>query len=170
MRKIAVAIILAAACILPTFAAGQTDSEANYELCYKLFKTMQMDKTTERNITTMVDLQIRNMPMLASVRTEMLSFFGKYLSFDATKKDLARIYLQHFTPAEIQELTKFYETKLGQKMALSQPQLVEESARLGEQQVKAHIPELQALIRAKFQSMAPAATPNAKAPAAPAAK
>ena len=55
---------------------------------------------------------------MENVRKKKMSEGEKYYAYehDVLKKDLARIYLKHFTVAEIREITKFYRSAVGKKM------------------------------------------------------
>ena len=130
-------------------------SEADYNAAYELFTAIGMPKLMEDAITLMTDLQIKNAPMLQQTKVPMLNFFRKYMSYEAMKKDYAELYLKNFTVAELKELTVFYQTPIGKKLAQKQSTLMQEGAKLGEQRVQSNISELQSMIREELQKQLP---------------
>lgn len=94
----------------------------------------------------MVD-RIRKTPGLAQFEDIIRDFPKKYMSYDSIKGELVSSYASEFTEQELRDLTKFYQSPLGQKLAEKQPVLPARSALIGQRQVQAHLPELQAAIR-----------------------
>ena len=64
----------------------------------------------------MLQNHIQANPLLKTYQYEMMQFYAKNASYDTLKKELARIYLKHFTISEIREITKFYNSPVGRKM------------------------------------------------------
>jgi uncharacterized protein len=94
-----------------------------------------------------VDMQIKANAQIAPFRQVMLDFFAKYMSWDAMKDDMAKIYVEEFTLQELKDLTAFYKTPTGQKAALRVPQLMNKGADLGMRRVQDHMPELQKAVQ-----------------------
>ncbi len=155
MKKTVLALAFAALFAFQLSAQTQQKlfTEADYQLCYRLFDAMQTRVTMDKTIETLVDSQIRNMPQMLPFRQTFLDFFRKYMAYDAMKKDMAEIYLREFKPEEIRELIRFYGTPIGRRLAAAQPVLAVEGARVGEDRVKAHQGELQQKIMEQVQKM-----------------
>ncbi len=115
----------------------------------ELLKVTQLDRTLEKLIVNNVNFQIRQKPMLAPYKKVMLKFFRKYMSWDSLKDEIAAIYVEKFTTDELKEITAFYKTPAGQKLALMAPELSKCGAELGAQKVQAHITELKTMIAAE---------------------
>ncbi len=116
----------------------------------ELLATMDLAKTMDSAINKIVDMQIKQNPMVAPFKQVFLDFFRKYMSWDALKEDMAKIYAEEFTAKELKELTAFYKSPLGKKMAEKQPVLMAKGAELGQRRVQEHMPELQAAIMAEM--------------------
>jgi hypothetical protein len=69
------------------------------------------------------------------------------------KKDLAKLYAQAFTPQEMQELAKFYSTKLGQKSLSVLPRLTQLSMLLAQQRIAKHATELKKAVAERAKKL-----------------
>ena len=80
----------------------------------------------------------------------MLAFMNKYMSYASLKQDMAKLYAEEFTEAELKDIAKFYLTPAGQKLNAKLPVLTQKGMALGQAKVQAHMAELQADIKAAF--------------------
>jgi len=133
---------------LMVFAPGlRADDASRLKAAQDLLVAAQMDQIFSKTIDEALDMQIKQAPQLADLRDVMKAFFVKYMSWDAMKDDLAKSYADAFTEQELKEITKFYRTPAGKKMALMTPDLMTREANLGQQKVQDHIGELQQMIQ-----------------------
>lgn len=65
---------------------------------------------------------------------------------------LVEVYARHYTHEDIIELTAFYRTPLGQKMARTQPLLSRETSHLMEKQFKQRLPQIMQTLQARLKS------------------
>jgi uncharacterized protein len=144
MLRIAALALLLVGSSAPLLSADEKSHQAAVEELLVITKTPENLKSS---ITTMLDLQIKQAPPLAPLRKPMEKFFEKYLSYDALKDDLIKMYAAEFTEEEIKDLIKFYQTPLGKKTAEKMPVLTAKGAQLGASRVDAHKAELQQMIR-----------------------
>lgn len=79
----------------------------------------------------------------AKFKTVMLNFLSKYMSFADLKQEMARIYAEEFTEAELKEITRFYLTPVGKKTIEKLPALQQKGIAIAQQKLQAHLPELQ---------------------------
>ncbi len=86
----------------------------------------------------------------AKFKTIMLNFLSKYMSFADLKQQMARIYTEEFTEAELKEITRFYLTPVGKKTIERLPALQQKSIAVAQQKLQAHLPELQQTIQAEL--------------------
>jgi hypothetical protein len=107
---------------------------------------MKMDVVMDDSVKQMLDQQIAANPAIGQHRQIMLDFMQKYVSWAALKDDLARIYAEEFSAAELKEITAFYKTPTGEKVAMKLPVLTSKGMQLGQQRVQANLPELQQAI------------------------
>jgi hypothetical protein len=128
-------------------AQGAPDNEKQVAAAMELFKTMHLDEMFGQMMQNSVDMQIKANAQITPFRQVMLDFFSKYMSWDAMKDDMAKIYVEEFTLQELKDLTAFYKTPTGQKAALRLPELMNKGADLGMRRVQEHMPELQKAIQ-----------------------
>ncbi len=129
-------------------------SEADYKSVYDLFDVMKLDEQMKNTTAKMLDIQMRTRPDIAPYREELTKFMDKYVSFQALKKDLAEIYLKHFTIDDIKGLTAFYQTPLGKKFAEKNSELANDSVELTTRKVAENQADLQKMIMEKNQASA----------------
>jgi len=86
----------------------------------------------------------------AKFKTVMLNFLSKYMSFADLKQDMAQIYAEEFTEAELKEITRFYLTPVGKKTIEKLPALQQKGIAVAQQKLQAHLPELQQTIQAEL--------------------
>jgi hypothetical protein len=83
-----------------------------------------------RNVVDQIVRQVR--PDLPIVPAEFWAQFAKGVDTRAILDDLAPVYERHFTPDELAELVKFYESPVGQKLVRIQPQLTRDNLAAGQ--------------------------------------
>jgi hypothetical protein len=141
--------------VLAFGAAAQekaTHSEADYQAVYQLFDAANIKASMESKRSKMLDLQIRNVPMLAAYRDDLLDFMNKYTSYEVLKKELADIHLKYYTMDDLKELAKFYTTPIGQKFLRINEQLTADIMELSMSKVMANKDELQQIITQKMKN------------------
>ena len=150
MFKHTVALMVFLGVFVFTLHAQNTHTAEEYQICYRLFEIMEMDKTMRDTTNKLVDVQLNAFSISnadkAKVRPVLIKFFEKYMSYDSLKRDLAEVYLKYFTIKDIQELIKFYQTPTGRKFIKNQSVLMSEGADLGVKRVQSHQDELQLML------------------------
>jgi hypothetical protein len=86
----------------------------------------------------------------AKFKTVILNFLSKYMSFTDLKQEMARIYAEEFTEAELKEITRFYLTPVGKKTIEKLPALQQKGIAIAQQKLQAHLPELQQTMQAEL--------------------
>jgi len=81
----------------------------------------------------------------------MKAYLNKYASWDILKHDMFVMYAREFTEDELKQLTAFYKSPIGMKLNQKQPELLQTSMTLGQQNVMAHQAELQQLMADAMQ-------------------
>lgn len=136
----------------PAPASAKPDKE-HLRTALKLLETMETDKALQKGIENMVDLKIKQQPLLAPYRETLLKFFSKYTSWDSLKNDMAAIYAENFTTEELKKLIDFYQTPVGKKFARKNPELARRGSILGMQKVQEHMLELREMIQKASQKL-----------------
>lgn len=80
----------------------------------------------------------KHQPIPPALKDELEQFFYELFLSPQMMGDLARLYAQYFTLDELQELTQFYKTPLGQKMIQTNAELILKSQQLGANLIKKH--------------------------------
>lgn len=138
--------LLVASCVLLFTFAVSADDTTKAEATKGLFKVMNMQKTYEKSLSTMIEIQLESNPQLQPLRETFTSFMNKYLSWGVIENDMIKIYSDAFSLEELKELTAFMSTNVGKKWAEQGPELMRKGAELGQSIVKKHLPELQKMV------------------------
>ena len=153
MKMIALALALLAAA--PAGVLAQTTPSAHapshHAAALEMVEAANMDETLRQSLDTMLKLQTEQNAELKPFEDVMRTFFNRYMSWDALKNDYARLYADAFTEAELRQLTTFYRSPVGQKVATVTPQLMSRASEMGQRAVQAHLPELQQMIMERMQ-------------------
>lgn len=120
-----------------------THTQEEYDAAYELLEAMQVPAQMKQTIDGVVEMQLQANPQLVPYKSIFTAFFNKYMSFEALKKQLADIYLDTFSVAELKELTAFYKSPVGKKAASKTAELALRGAALGQKAVQDHQLELQ---------------------------
>ena len=83
----------------------------------------------------------------------MREFMADAMSWDAVGDDLARVYAEAYTEAELRELGVFYATDLGQKTIQLMPVLMQQGMEIGQQVVLERQPELERRIEERVREL-----------------
>ncbi|MCC2547171.1 DUF2059 domain-containing protein [Hymenobacter sp. BT175] len=122
----------------------------------ELLQVLQMEKFTTESINQMLTMQIQQRPGLEVVEPEMRAFMNKYMSWNALREDMVRLYAREFTEKELRDLVKFYKSPTGQKYVSKQSSLMQSGMEIGQRRVRENMPELQRTVEEKMKSRAPA--------------
>ena len=118
-------------------------TQAEYAAAYELLEAMLLPAQLKQTLDGLVEMQIRANPQLVPYKSIFTDFFNKYMSFEALKKEYADIYLDSFSVAELKEITAFYKSPIGRKMASKTAEFMMRGAALGQKAVQDHQLELQ---------------------------
>jgi len=131
-----------------TISAHEANSAA-----LTLLATMNMKESYEGMIKRITQMQIDAKPELKAIRPLIEEFFTKYMGWEAQRGDIAALYAKNYTTEELKELSKFYQTKLGQKTVQIMPQLAAASAQIGQSRMMKHMPEMQVMIESELKKV-----------------
>ena len=121
-------------------------TQAEYAAAYELLEAMQLPAQLKQTLDGLVEMQMRSNPKLVPYKSIFTEFFNKYMSFETLKKGYADIYLDSFSAAELKELTAFYKSPIGRKMASKTAEFTLRGAALGQKMVQDHQLELQSAL------------------------
>ncbi|MDB4952424.1 MAG: uncharacterized protein JWM27_5073 [Gemmatimonadetes bacterium] len=137
--------------------AAHTADPARLAAAHELVDALNVQKVLDESMNTMLRAQMQTNPQLAQFEDVMREFFGKYFTWAALRDGYAQIYADQFTEPELRQISAFYHSPVGRRLADATPQIMQAGSDLGRDAVQAHLPELQQMIMARMQ--APAAPP-----------
>ena len=139
--------LLALAAVMTIAARPAAAQETlRHELALQLLEAMRMPDQIAASVATVVATQTRQNPDLPGLGEILREFLSRYVTWDAMKDEYAELYAGAFTEEELREMTAFYRTPTGQKLARSTAQLTRLGAELGERTMRAHSAELDQMI------------------------
>ncbi|HEV7587359.1 MAG TPA: DUF2059 domain-containing protein [Longimicrobium sp.] len=139
--------ILALAALLALAGRPAVAQESlRHELALQLLEAMRMPEQIQASVATAAATQARQNPDLPGLGDVLREFLSRYVTWDAMKDEYAELYAGAFTEEELREMTAFYRTPTGQKLARSTAQLTRLGAELGERTMRAHAAELDQII------------------------
>ncbi|HET7461630.1 MAG TPA: DUF2059 domain-containing protein [Longimicrobium sp.] len=160
-------ILCAAAALVLALGAGPAraqPSAGQRAAATELLMAMHVPEVLDASVRQMLDEQIRAAPELQGVQDVMREFARRFVSWEALREQYVDIYASSFTEDELREMTDFYRSDVGQKLARATPRLMALGAELGQRAVQAHRAELEQMIRARMGQ--PGAPPPAPPPPA----
>ena len=99
------------------------------------------------------------------MREELHTMVTQQVNWDAMKGDLAQTYADDFTVAELKDISTFYRTPAGAKLADKQPELTEKVNKAIQQRAGAIAPAVNQKLRALAMKMRPVTPPTPVSPA-----
>ena len=152
-------ITLAAALLALCAGPAASQDGLRRELALQLLEAMHVPDQVQTSLATAIATQVRLNPDLPGLQEALNEFLGRHVTWAALRDDYAAIYAGAFNEEELREMTTFYRTPAGQRLARAQPQLTLAAARLGEQLVRQHAAELQEIVARRIAAPAPAPAP-----------
>jgi hypothetical protein len=143
MKLPALTGLLVCTLILASPVTSPAGPDGHRQAVTRLFELTHMQRLIEDSVDGVLNLQIAQNPSLAERRDALRAFLEKYIGWQALKDDLASMYLQAFTEAELDEMNAFYSSPTGQKVLERLPELVQQRNQLAMQRLQDHIGELQ---------------------------
>lgn len=126
----------------------RADDASHRAAVEKLLATLNMEKTHAATLEGILQQQVRANPSLGLIQDTMRDFMNKYMAWSTLKEDVVKLYLETFSEEEVGELNKFYESAAGRKYVEKFPALTARGMALAQERLQAHLPELQAALKA----------------------
>lgn len=127
--------------------------EAHRKEAIDLIQVMNMERHMTQIIDQTISMQLTADPNLLPFQDILREFLFKYMSWKSLEADFVRIYVETFTAQELRDLADFYRTPTGKKALETMPKLMEKGAKIGQQRVQEHIPELQETVQRRVQAL-----------------
>jgi uncharacterized protein len=147
MRLLASLIV---GCLLATQAFAQDGtSPASLQAASELLQVMGARQASEQGTSAMIDNLLNAQPMMQPYRDVFTQWAAQYLTWQQLEPKMAALYAKAFTPAELQDLIRFYQSPTGRKAARVMPGLTKQAMQIGSGIAQQHLPELQQMIKAR---------------------
>jgi hypothetical protein len=122
-------------------AQAQTDSAKLYKKAEQLLIAMKMPEMYANSINESVGKQVAANPNLANYRSEVKSLFEEWIGWSVVKKDIEKACLKYYNVEEMDELTRFYQRPVGQKLALNGNSLAKDVQKVEQSAMQPHVAE-----------------------------
>jgi uncharacterized protein len=149
--------------VLALPALATADETSHKAAATKLVAKMNTKETMLKGFSAMMDpmmkqLSSQGLPPAAiqEVKDAVTDWFNKEMDFSVITPKLAEAYAQEFTEGELNQLTAFYETPLGQKLLSTMPALMQKGAAISQEQLAGKQADLQKRIVEIMTKYAPA--------------
>lgn len=157
MRKIELLLIVLAV-LAGNLGAGtkddnkisQQETENRLKASEELVTAMKIQEGWQQTLNNMIEVQTKQIPGMVELKEVFEEFFSKYMGWESIKEDYIKMYAEEFTAAELKEITAFYKTPVGEKLALKMPVLTKKGAEIGQKKVKDNMLELQIMLSDKM--------------------
>ncbi len=100
----------------------QAYTKGQYQKAERIFETVNFEKTIDHQVNQLVSA-FQNNPIFANHGSELRTMFLGAIDYKALKKETIKFYADNFTEKELDELIKFNQSPLGQKMQAKLPEL-----------------------------------------------
>ena len=114
-----------------------------------LLNTIYSESSFNQVIDQRLATQFKIVPGLKAYEKELRDFISKYLSWSSLKPDMVDTYAREFTEAELREITRYYQSPIGQKALSKLPALRQRSLDTGQRRLQEHLPEFQEMLAKK---------------------
>lgn len=138
-------------------------SDSDYELAYTLMECSGVPAGIDDANGFIIMEQMAQTPMLKPAQPVFEKFFQDHCSYQAMKRDLARLHLATFTRDEMRKMIDFFKTPEGKKLAASQAGLTRNTLALRADRIHRNLPELQKNIHECMAKTQPGDAPAAAA-------
>ena len=101
----------------------------------------------QRAFKAQLDTQLKAVPELEKIRPQLTEFYKKVFSYKELEPDLCRLYMKHYSIEEARQITAFYQTPAGKKMAQVNGLISAELGDLFLKHSQKKMPELQKLLK-----------------------
>jgi uncharacterized protein len=144
MMLIRAAITLSIVSVASAFASTpEVPSTSHIEAAEELVRAIGADNAKAAGLE-MLRATIRQNPDLAPYEGVIQGWFAKIADSEEFKAQSRDVYVRHFTEGELRQLSEFYKTEVGKKLARSLPEIAKESAEASAKFIQDNLSDLQA--------------------------
>jgi len=155
--------------LLACLSGGPAARAAETNQVDRLLEVMNLEQTLTTSLAQLMHALFAANPDLNLHQDIVADYLDEHLAWEKVKPEIARIYAEQFTPAEISELIRFYTSPAGQKALKAGPALAERMQALVKTRFEADLAVLEARMKNReLDSLLEQATFYQDPPTAPA--
>ena len=137
----------------PLAAWSEEAVSTHKKAALELIAITDMETSMLGGAETMVDLQIRQNPLIEPYRDVLLKWIKKTMTWEAMAPQMIQLFMDTFTESELRDLIAFYKTPTGKKALTQLPALFEQGARIGHELAEKNEAELEAMIEVRRKEL-----------------
>jgi hypothetical protein len=118
-----------------------TKQDRLYEQVFPQFKQLVLQQVKQLNVTP------DQSPLIDKFWNKMFDLMKEEMSWEKTKEDFIQLYISVYTEEELQELIKFYESPVGQKMIAKMPLLMQQTMAISQKYTANMMPKIQKMVK-----------------------
>ena len=134
-------------CLGCSTAFAEKANELHKKAVQELLQASGVPSMLQRAFKAQLDTQLKAVPELEKIRPQLTEFYNKAFSYKELEPDLCRLYMKHYSMAEARQITAFYKTPAGKKMAQVNGQISTELGELFLKHSQKKMPELQKILK-----------------------
>ena len=143
LLKLAAVAFLAMSAAGSLAASPEAARNSHIAAAEELVSAIGADNATEAGLA-MLHVILQQNPDLVPYEDVIKSWFMNMVASEEFKTQSRDVYIKHFTEPELRQITQFYRTEVGKKLARSLPAIAKESSEACAKYIQEHLPDLQA--------------------------
>lgn len=143
--------LLLALLLAPLAVAAQTSEAPAPEAVRTLLEVSGSRDAYAQGISLALDGMGAGNPQMERLRPVFEEFYATYASWDDVEPEFVQLYRDLFSANEVEALTAWYRTPIGERFREVQPELQRRSMEIGQRMVMEHQAELQTMIQEAIQ-------------------
>lgn len=140
-------------CLSPLAAWSDEAVSTHKKAALELMAILDIETSMLGGAETLIDLQIRQNPMIEPYRDVLVKWIKKTMTWEAIAPRMTQLYMDTFTESELRDLIAFYKTPSGKKSITQMPALFEKGAKIGEELAEKNQAELEAMIEVRRKEL-----------------
>jgi hypothetical protein len=140
--------------------ARKTPTPGAIAAAEQLLMLMNTEQVMRMAITASFDAQVEAQPLMAPFMDVMREWADRVITMKELGPQLARVYAEFFSEAELRQIIAFYQSPVGRRLAAVLPDLTRRASQIGAAVAKAHSEELEEVIAKRAAEIQNAPTPT----------
>jgi len=143
-------IILIAIILLAIVGQSYSQTDAHKKAAEEFLVVSGAELVYKASMEKMMELQTQSNPTMAQYSDIIKQWANKYISWASVKDEMVNLYSYEFSEKELKEISKFYKSPIGLKLASKIGEIMNKSSETIQKKALEHTPELQKMIMDKM--------------------